>query len=426
MNKSAKINEAIILAGGLGTRLRNVIGEFPKPLAPINSHPFLHYLFDYLLDNGIDKVVLAVGYKWQLIQEKFGENYKGISLSYSVEKSPLGTGGGIKLALNEISGNSCFVLNGDTLFNIPLQELAEEHTQQNATCTLALKQVSDSSRYGSIALSDTGKIETFKEKNAGVKAIINGGIYCLNKGALANFKVDQPFSFETEYLAHNTVGEKLFGKVFNAYFKDIGIPEDYKQFGTDLLLGTIKLNKTMPYKKIKIDTSWTLFLDRDGVINERLIDDYVKQLNELRIIDKVPQAVQRFSELFGRIVVVTNQQGIGRGMMTADDLSLIHGFIEEVIKTAGGKIDKFYFAPQLRSENSNYRKPGTGMGLKAKIDFPEIDFSKSILIGDSESDIEFGMKLGMKTVMLKNTRNISTKADYIFENLYEVSQKLIH
>jgi D-glycero-alpha-D-manno-heptose 1-phosphate guanylyltransferase len=425
MNKSTEINEAIVLAGGLGTRLRDVIGESPKPLAPINNRPFLKYLFDYLLENGIEKIVLAVGYKWELIQKQFGDNYKGIALSYSVEETQLGTGGGIKLALNKIEGEACFVLNGDTLFNIPLNQLAKQHISKNATCTLALKQIDNSSRYGSIDINDNGEIRAFKEKETGANPIINGGIYCLNKLALADYGAE-PFSFETNYLAQNTASGKLFGEVFSAYFKDIGIPEDYRQFETDLRLGAININKSMPNKKIKIDSSWTLFLDRDGVINERLIDDYVKQLNELRIIEKVPQAVQHFTALFGRIVVVTNQQGIGRGMMTADDLAIIHGFIEEVIKTSGGKIDKFYFAPQLRSENSNYRKPGTGMGLQAKIDFPEIDFSKSLMVGDSESDIEFGMKLGMKTVMLKNTSNVSTKADYIFENLYEVSQELIH
>lgn len=178
--------------------------------------------------------------------------------------------------------------------------------------------------------------------------------------------------------------------------------------------------------KLTVDKTWTLFLDRDGVINDRLIDDYVKYLHELRIIDGVPEAIAKFATLFGRIVVVTNQQGIGRGMMTVDDLLLVHGYIEEMIKNAGGRIDKFYFAHQLTSEKSNYRKPGTGMGLKAQRDYPEIDFSKSLMIGDSESDIEFGMKLGMKTVMLKNDRNIKTKADYIFKHLYEVSIELIN
>lgn len=178
-------------------------------------------------------------------------------------------------------------------------------------------------------------------------------------------------------------------------------------------------------EKLAIDETWTLFLDRDGVINNRLIDDYVKHLHELSIITGVPEAIAHFAKKFGRIVVVTNQQGIGRGMMTVDDLLLVHGYIEEVIVTAGGRIDKFYFAHQLASEKSNYRKPGTGMGLKAKRDYPEIDFNKSVMIGDSESDIEFGMKLGMKTIMLKNGRNVKTKADYIFEHLYDVAKELI-
>ncbi len=176
---------------------------------------------------------------------------------------------------------------------------------------------------------------------------------------------------------------------------------------------------------MNIDKSWTLFLDRDGVINDRLVDDYVKEIHELKIIEKVPDAIARFSELFGRILVVTNQQGIGRGRMTVEDLLVLHGFIEDVIQKAGGRIDRFYFAPQLSTERSNYRKPGTGMGLKAQRDYPEIDFSKSIMVGDSETDIEFGKKLGMKTVMLKNGGNLLTKADYIFGGLWEFSQHLI-
>lgn len=176
--------------------------------------------------------------------------------------------------------------------------------------------------------------------------------------------------------------------------------------------------------ELDIDKSWTLFLDRDGVINERLIDDYVKELNELKIIKGVPEAVSGFTKLFGTIVVVTNQQGIGKGRMTADDLDIIHGFIADVISNEGGRIDKFYFAPQLASENSPMRKPGVGMGLEAKKDFPQIDFNKSLMVGDSESDIEFGINLGMKTVMLKNDRNLSTKADYIFENLYDLAKSI--
>ncbi|MDX1350944.1 MAG: HAD-IIIA family hydrolase [Putridiphycobacter sp.] len=177
-------------------------------------------------------------------------------------------------------------------------------------------------------------------------------------------------------------------------------------------------------KDLKIDKTWTLFLDRDGVINHQIINNYVKEVHELKIIEGVPEAIAFFTQLFGRIVVVTNQQGIGKGLMTEDDLHHLHGFITNLIENYGGKIEKYYFAPQIASSNDHYRKPGVGMGLHAKRDFPDIDFEKSVMIGDSEGDIQFGTKLGMKTVMLKNSRNLTTKANYIFENLQAVAKHL--
>ena len=174
-------------------------------------------------------------------------------------------------------------------------------------------------------------------------------------------------------------------------------------------------------KKLNIDKSWTLFLDRDGVINKRLMGDYVKTLDELEILAGVPEAIKVFQNLFGKIVVVTNQQGIGKGLMTANDLKVVH---DEMNAQLSGAIEKFYFAPQLATENHIDRKPGIGMGLQAKQDFPSIDFKKSLMIGDSESDIEFGMNLEMKTIMLKTDRNQTSKADYIFENLLDVSKSL--
>lgn len=167
----------------------------------------------------------------------------------------------------------------------------------------------------------------------------------------------------------------------------------------------------------ELDSSWTLFLDRDGVINQKIDNDYVKNIHEFKFIDGVLEAIKTFSNRFQRIVVVTNQQGIGKGLMTESNLNEVHGYMVEHIRNSGGNIDGVYFAPQLAKENHPDRKPGIGMGLKAKQDFPEIDFEKSLLIGDSESDIEFGINLGMKTVMLKNNRQIESKADIICQNL---------
>lgn len=149
-----------------------------------------------------------------------------------------------------------------------------------------------------------------------------------------------------------------------------------------------------------IDKSWTLFLDRDGVINVRFPGDYVKCVEEFEFIPGAINAIVRFSKIFGRIIVVTNQQGIAKGIYSHEDLDCIHAHMKAEIKKAGGKIDAVYYAPQAASENSPMRKPGTGMALQAKKDFPEIDFSKSVMIGDTQSDMEFGKAMGMKLIFI--------------------------
>jgi D-glycero-alpha-D-manno-heptose 1-phosphate guanylyltransferase len=240
MNKPT-VKEAIILAGGLGTRLRSEIRECPKALAPVNGIPFLQILLDYLVNQGIQKVVLAVGYKWELIQNEFGAVYKGINITYSVENSPLGTGGAIRLAVDKIIGDHCFIINGDTLFKIDLAELEKAHLSQQAACTLAIKKMTNVSRYGSIELDVKNQITQFKEKENYPVALINGGIYCLNKTTLNDFALQEPFSFETDFLMKKVNQFKLSGVIFNDYFKDIGIPSDYHEFEQDLLNQTIKI-----------------------------------------------------------------------------------------------------------------------------------------------------------------------------------------
>lgn len=150
----------------------------------------------------------------------------------------------------------------------------------------------------------------------------------------------------------------------------------------------------------QLDRSWTLFLDRDGVINERIMDDYVKRTDEFVLLPGVARAVSKANKLFQHVFVVTNQQGIGKGLMTERNLSEIHGYCSELLETENGRIDRYYFAPNLASENSELRKPNSGMALLAKQEFPAVDFQKSIMVGDSDSDIEFGRKLGMKTVFI--------------------------
>jgi histidinol-phosphate phosphatase family protein len=174
-----------------------------------------------------------------------------------------------------------------------------------------------------------------------------------------------------------------------------------------------------------LDSSWTLFLDRDGVINERKPGDYIKVWDEFSFIPGVLKAMQIFEDKFYKIIVVTNQQGIGKGLMSEYDLLLVHKMMMKTIYLLGGKVDAVYHCPSLAAENNPSRKPNTGMGLQAKSQFEAIDFQKSIMIGDSESDILFGKNLGMKTILIKGKGDkILTNPDFEMDSLIEVATNL--
>ncbi|MEO1261809.1 MAG: HAD family hydrolase [Bacteroidota bacterium] len=173
---------------------------------------------------------------------------------------------------------------------------------------------------------------------------------------------------------------------------------------------------------LPIDASWSLFLDRDGVINRRIVDGYVLHKGEFEILPGVLEAIHVFSNLFPRIFIVTNQQGIGKGLMSADDLKNIHQYLLSEIKKMQGRVDKIYYAPNLKSENSPMRKPGIGMALQAKREFPKIDFEKSIMVGDAVSDMEFGKNAGMTTVFIGEKKN--SFADFCFPSLSKFADEI--
>ena len=175
--------------------------------------------------------------------------------------------------------------------------------------------------------------------------------------------------------------------------------------------------------KGKIDKSWTLFLDRDGVINIRLIDDYVKNINEFEFLPGVLEAFKIFAEKFGRIIIVTNQQGVGKGLMTMEDVENVHEHMLKEIDNHKGRVDKIYVCPQLKSEPDNFRKPSPRMAYMAQHDFPEIDFDKSIMIGDSNSDIQFGKNAGTYTILIGD-EPVKCKPDSQFESLFKFAKLL--
>ncbi len=180
------------------------------------------------------------------------------------------------------------------------------------------------------------------------------------------------------------------------------------------------MNSKIPtyFPEKEIDSSWTLFLDRDGTINTRLIDDYVKNVREFEFINGALMALTAFAGVFGRILIVTNQQGIGKGVMREGTLHQVHENMIRIIMENGGRIDKIYYCPELKTNNSIYRKPNIGMGLKAKKDYPEIDFRKSVMVGDSISDMLFGKNLNMYTVLLSDEKDMPHGKKHLIDRQY--------
>lgn len=221
--------EAIILAGGLGTRLRSVIGEMPKPMAEIAGRPFLEYQLDYLASQGISRVVLAIGYQAEVIKAHFGQQYKSITLAYSVEEELLGTGGAIKQSLSLCTADSVFVLNGDSFLQIDLKQMANCHSDSSLPATVAVKFMDDCERYGTVELDEHKRIVLFKEKKPYKNKFINSGIYCINSNIFAQQDYPSKFSFEKLYLEPQALKSQLNSYQTDGYFIDIGIPEDYRQ-----------------------------------------------------------------------------------------------------------------------------------------------------------------------------------------------------
>ena len=177
-----------------------------------------------------------------------------------------------------------------------------------------------------------------------------------------------------------------------------------------------------------IDRSWTLFLDRDGVINRHRPNDYVKNVTEFEMLPGAPEALATLAPIFGRIIVVTNQQGIAKGLYTTQDLNQIHAHMLRALEQAGGRIDRIYFSPHLDKDNSPMRKPGIGMALGAKNDFPEIDFSRSIMVGDSAHDIEFGRRAGMYTMLISTdgaSFDPAAGPDATYRSLHAVAEDIL-
>jgi D-glycero-alpha-D-manno-heptose 1-phosphate guanylyltransferase len=386
--------EAVVLAGGLGTRLRSVVNDIPKCMAPVSRHPracpgekpFLSYILEWLSSYEITRVVLSVGYLKECIMDWASTQDFPFQIDYAVENEPLGTGGGIKLALSKCRERKVIVVNGDTFFPVDLDAIPFD-----APVTVALKPMKDFDRYGAVELS-AGQVLAFHEKAPCKEGLINGGVYAVNGLDLSY--LPEKFSFEKDVLEPLAAKGMVGGWVSDTYFIDIGIPDDYSRAQTEL---PVYMAVKEASARVMASDADTLLLDRDGTINEHILGDYVRTTEQFKFLPGVLEEFPRWAARFRRIIIVTNQRGVGRGLMTDADLASIHQYLLKSVQDAGGRIDAILVCTAV-SDDDPRRKPNTGMYREARQLFPDI--RKSVMLGDGDCDREFAQNAGIEFVSL--------------------------
>lgn len=390
--------EVIILAGGQGTRLRSVVQDIPKCLAPVAGRPFLEYMLDYLSAYPVDHVVFSVGYLKEQVMSYVQAHSWPFSYDFAVEDTPLGTGGGIRLALEKCHGERVFVFNGDTFFPLPLDAVPFA-----GPVTVALKPMKAFSRYGAVTVIPSGRSEpsvshtitAFREKAYCEEGLINAGVYAIDRTKLHLEAFPARFSFEKDVLEPMAAARELQGWPVESYFIDIGIPEDYDkaQWEIPAWFAVQKASAQVLASKAE-----ALFLDRDGVLNRLLEGSYVKSWADWQWMPGILEELPKWAAKFKHIVLVTNQRGVGKGLMTDADLARIHARMMQELLEAGGKIDLILTCTAV-SDDDPRRKPNPGMFREACALLP-LDPQRCVMVGDSDSDAAFARNCGMAFIRL--------------------------
>jgi D,D-heptose 1,7-bisphosphate phosphatase len=384
---TAPVRQVCILVGGKGTRLGEITRAVPKPLLDIgDGTTFLDFIIEQVTRQGFDDVILLAGHLGHLVEERYRGEGRGCGAArvrVVVEPEPRGTAGALLLARDVVAPRFA-LLNGDSFFDTNLRSLAAQAAAADHEALIALRRVTDASRYGTVDMEDD-RVVRFREKDPvhSGPALINAGVYILTSALIDRIR-RLPCSIEVDIFPQLAAAGKLFGALRDGYFLDIGLPETLDQGRRELLA-----RRRRP----------AAFLDRDGVINAD--HGYVHRPDQVDWVPGVHDAVRRLNDLGYRVVVVTNQAGIARGYYAEDTMHALHGWMQDQFAARGAFIDAFYHCPyhpeasvaEFRQDHSD-RKPGPGMILRSFSDL-HIDREASFLIGDKESDTEAARNAGI-------------------------------
>lgn len=389
------IDQAVIYVGGFGTRIKKITKKIPKPLIKVNKKPFLDHIIKNLSRHGFSEVILLCYYKSSIFFKKYHNKIvHNIKIKCIKEKEPLDTGGAL-LNAKKILKKNFLLCNGDTYFDINLNDLCYNFFKFKSGIFIAIKKSKNNSRYDELFLKNN-KIILSNKKNKKY-SLLNSGYYVVSKGILKYFK--KKCSLENDIFKILIKNNKMYGKVYNKpnnEFIDIGVYRD--------------LNKSSSFIK-KINYKSALFLDRDGVINKDT--GYVYKAKDLIWKKNIIKFIKNCNDNGRYVFVVSNQSGVGRGYYTINDVYFLHKWINNELRKKGAHIDQFYFAPYFKHSNLKryrtgikLRKPNVGMIKQACKDW-DINLKKSRYIGDQNVDKLTASKLNIKFSLIKFDQSLS-------------------
>lgn len=417
---------AVIMAGGKGTRIKEINAEVPKPMIRVLDKPILQYQIETLYKQGIKEIILVVGYLGNVIKDYFADGKRfGVNISYIEEKEPLGTAGALYFLKDKIK-QDFLLLCGDLIFDIDVNRFYNAHKANDATVTLFTHPNSHPYDSGIIIADSFGKVVNWLHKEDDrlwYRNRVNAGLHFISPKIFSKFDAPVKRDLDRDILKPLISENGLYVYDSPEYVKDMGTPDRYFSVIEDIKTGKVS-GKNLANKQKAV------FLDRDGTINEFV--GFLKDVDEFRLINGVAEAVKKINDSGYLAIVVTNQPVIARGDVSFEGLETIHNKMETLLGAAGAYLDAIYFCPHhpdkgFEGERAEYkikcdcRKPQAGMLFKAAEKF-NVDLSLSWMIGDSESDVLCGKNAGCKTAYIGENVN----ADVNGENLLECVCKILH
>ena len=373
--------QAVVLAGGLGTRLGRLTEQEPKPLLDVAGRPFLDWFLANLERYQLDSILVLAGHRGAQIDDFVRNRRCGVPTSVSIEREPQGTGGAL-LQVQDQLAPEFLMLNGDSLFDFNYLDLTVRDTR-HSLAALGLRHVPDASRFGAVRL-DGNAVIAFGEKQSSGPGLVNGGVYFLRRELLAC--VPERASLERDVLP-NMPRCSVAGFVYDGFFLDIGTPEAYAVAQRE-----VPLHFRRP----------AAFLDRDGTLNED--SGYTHRPEDLRWLPEARETIKVLNDLGYLVIVVTNQSGVARGLYREEDVLALHCWMNKDLRSVGAHVDAFYYCPHHPSKGvGEYRrecycrKPKPGLILSAAQEW-SIDMGRSLAVGDKESDREAYRSAGVATI----------------------------